>query len=339
MRASVYFFGSLVLVSLVSGCSRWLDDDRGLIVNRSDDYLEVPLRDGLEVPDDLSAGRVTEPFSIPQIANTSGTTYPEKAPRPSPIIVGAENKNGVGSDTEAALRGRIITDWVQVDGEDNRDVVRLAIAQGKKDSSTLGGRDRVNFSVEQGMRENSTEIHVRHQNDVLGSDADLSDDKLLASESAVLAVEESLLRELGGYLAAEVSSQSVSRAGQDLVGASKAELATAQDGQPILRLNLDFDRAWASVTQALDNADVAVTDLDRSEGVFYVDLPESLLSGEPEKRGFLGRKRQGALLAMQILVKPSTKGGYQVRAVDKDAAAIEPIRAREVLNLIREFAI
>jgi len=248
-------------------------------------------------------------------------------------------ENGIESDTEMALTGRIITDWVQVDGEDNRDVVRLAIAQGKKDSSSLGGRDRVNFSVEQGMRDSTTEIHVRHQNDVLGSDAELSHDKLLSSESAVLAVEESLLRELGGYLASEVSSQSVSRAGQDLVGASKAELATASDGQPILRLNLDFDRAWASVTQALDNAEVEVTDLDRTEGVFYVDLPESLLSGEPERRGFLGRKRQGALLAMQILVTPATSGGYQVRAVDKDAAAIEPLRAREVLNLIREYAI
>lgn len=371
IRAAAYFCGTFVVLGLLSGCSRWLDDDKGLIVNRSDDYLDVPLRDGLEVPGDLSAGRVTEPFAIPQIANTSGTTYPEKAPRPTPIIATAETKgakiqklgdrrwlvlaeppsvvwpklkqflaeNGIASDTETALSGRIVTDWVEVDGEDNRDVVRLAIAQGKKDSSSTGGRDRVNFSVEQGMRENTTEVHVRHQNDVLGSGAELPDDKVLSSESAVLAVEEGLLRELGGYLASEVSSQSISRAGQDLVGASKAELATAQDGQPILRLNLDFDRAWASVTQALDNAEVTVTDLDRSEGVFYVDLPESLLSGEPEKRGFLGRKRQGELLAMQILVKPAVAGGYQVRAVDKDAAAIEPLRAREVLNLIREYAI
>ncbi|MDP5052459.1 MAG: outer membrane protein assembly factor BamC, partial [Congregibacter sp.] len=124
-----------------------------------------------------------------------------------------------------------------------------------------------------------------------------------------------------------------------LVGASKAELSTASDGQPILRLNLDFDRAWASVTQALDNAEVSVTDLDRSEGVLYVDLPESLLSGEPERRGLFGGKRKGSMRAMQIRVTPYDKGGYQVRAVDKTAAPIEPERAREVLNLIREYAI
>lgn len=362
---------ALIAVVVLSGCGRWLNDDKGLIVDRSDDYLDVPLRDGLEVPEDLSEGRVTEPFAIPQIANTSGTTYPKKAPRPAPIIARAEAngakiqklgdrrwlvlsdppsvvwpklkqflaENGMDTETEAALRGRITTRWVTVDGEDNRDVVRLVIAQGKKDSSSLGGRDRVNFSVEQGMRENTTEVHVRHQNDVLGSDVDLSDEALLASESAVDAVEEGLLKELGGYLASEVSSQSVSRAGQDLVGASKAELATALDGQPILRLNLDFDRAWASVTQALDNAEIAVTDLDRSEGVFYVDLPESLLSGEPERRGFFGRKLKGEMQALQVLVVPYEASGYQVRVVDKEAVPIEAGRAREVLNLIREYAI
>ncbi|MDP5052460.1 MAG: hypothetical protein NWP69_01605, partial [Congregibacter sp.] len=106
----------------------------------------------------------------------------------------------------------ITTSWMQVDDQDNRDVVRLVIAQGKKDSSALGGRDRVNFSVEQGMRENTTEVHVRHQNDVLGSAEDLADEKLLATESAVVVVEKGLLKELGGYLASEVSSQSVSRA-------------------------------------------------------------------------------------------------------------------------------
>ena len=371
VKDAIGLCGLLVAVSLLAGCSRWINDDKGLIVNRSDDYLDVPLRDGLEVPEDLSNLRVSDPFAIPEIVNSGGTTYPKKAPRPVPIIAGAESKgakiqklgdrrwlvlseppsvvwpklkqflaeNGVDSDTEEALRGRITTGWVEVDGEDNRDVVRLAIAQAKSDSSSTGGRDRVNFSVEQGLRENTTEIHVRHQNDVLGSDADVPDDKLLSIESAVVAVEESILRELGGYLASEVSSQSVSRAGQDLVGSSKAELSTATDGQPILRLNLDFDRAWASITQALDKAEVEVTDLDRSEGILYVDLPEALLSGEPEKRGFLGRKRKGALLAMQILVLPASTGGYQVRAVDKESSAIDPSRAREVLNLIREYAI
>lgn len=359
-----------LFTALLAGCGRWMNDDKGLIVNRSDDYLDVSVREGLRVPGDLSDRRVQEPFSIPPIQNNSGTTYPNKAPRPTPILAGSETQgvkiqklgdrrwlvlgetpsivwpklkqflaeNGVETVFEAALSGRITTGWFDVENSENRDVVRLAVSQGKKDGAVTGGRDRVNFSVEQGMRENTTEVHVRHQNDVLGSAEDLADDVLLATESAVTQVEESLLRELGGYLASEVSSQSVSRVGQDLVGATKAELGTATDGQPVLRLNLDFDRAWASVSQALDNAQVSVTDLDRSEGVFYVDLPEGLLSGEPTRRGLFGRKR-GELLAMQILVAPSDRGGYQVRAVDKDAVAIEPDRAREVLNMIREFAI
>lgn len=362
-------FGAIVF--LLAGCGRWANDDKGFVVDRSDDYLDVSVREALVVPGDLNDGRVREPFSIPEIGNNSGTTYPDKAPRPAPILSGATTEgvkiqklgerrwlvlteapsviwpklkqflaeNGVETALEESLSGRITTNWFDVDSEDNRDVVRLAVSQGKQDGAAAGGRDRVNFSVEQGLRENTTEVHIRHQNDVLGSAEDLVDDNLLSAESAVAQVEESLLRELGGYLASDVSSQSVSRAGQDLVGATKAELGTATDGQPVLRLNLDFDRAWATLTQALDNAEVAVTDLDRSEGVFYVDLPEGLLSGEAPRRGLFGRKREGELLAMQIRVAPSSDGGYQVRAVDKDAVAIDPERAREVLNLIREFAI
>ena len=35
MRATAYFVGTLVVLSLLGGCSRWLDDDKGLIVNLS----------------------------------------------------------------------------------------------------------------------------------------------------------------------------------------------------------------------------------------------------------------------------------------------------------------
>ena len=68
------------------------------------------------------------------------------------------------------------------------------------DGSARGGRERINFSVEQGMRENTTEIHVRHQNDRIDGEVDIADAQLLSTASSIFEVEESLLRELGGYL-------------------------------------------------------------------------------------------------------------------------------------------
>lgn len=363
---------SAVLIALVlSGCSRWLNDDKGFIVDRSDDYLKVEVREDLEVPSDLNDGRVDDPFAIPKITNPKGSTFPDQAPRPVPILAKNDSEgvkiqklgdrrwlvlteapsvvwpklkqflaeNAINTVTEEALKGRITTDWFDVEEDEYRDVIRLAVAQGKADGSARGGLERVNFSVEQGMRENTTEIHVRHQNDQLDEAVDIADAQLLTTASSIFEVEESLLRELGGYLASEVSSQSVSRVGQNLVGATKAAIDTDPAGQPVLLLNLDFDRAWASVSQALDNAEVSVTDLDRSEGVFYIEMERELLTGEPVKKGFFGKRRGGNLLPLQILVVPSDDSGYLVSAVDSDAAAIDSDQARKVLSLIREFAI
>ncbi len=361
----------VVLTTLVAGCGRWINDDKGFIVDRSDDYLEAEVREELEVPADLSAARVVEPFAIPSIANPKGSTFADKAPRPVPILASGETQgvkiqklgdrrwlvlgetpsvvwpklkqflaeNAIDTVAEEALKGRITTSWFDVEEGEYRDVIRLAVAQGKTEGEASGGRERVDFSVEQGMRENTTEIHVRHQNDLLAGSEALSDAQLLSTDSSVLQVEEGLLRELGGYLASAVSSQSVSRVGQSLVGATKAEFDTNVSGQPVLRLNLDFDRAWATVSQALDNADVSVTDLDRSEGVFFIELPEEILTGEPAKKGFFGRSKAGDLQPLQISVVPADRGGYQVSALDSEAIAIAPAQAREVLNLIREFAI
>jgi len=367
----LYAVGALALALGLSGCGRWLNDDKGLIVDRSDDYLDVEVRDGLAVPPDLTAERVDDPFAIPNITNPKGATFPDQAPRPVPIL--AKNQaesvkiqklgdrrwlvlteapsvvwpklkqflaeNAIDTVTEEALQGRITTDWFDVEEDEYRDVIRLAVAQGKVDGSASGGLERVNFSVEQGMREDTTEIHIRHQNDQLDAAIDIANAQLLSTESSILAVEEGLLRELGGYLASEVSSQSVSRVGQSLVGATKAAIDTDSTGQPVLLLNLDFDRAWASVSQALDNAEVSVTDLDRSEGVFYIEMPQAVLTGEPVKRGLFGRRRSGDLLPLQIIVVPAEDSGYQVSAVDAEAVALESDQARNVLSLIREFAI
>jgi outer membrane protein assembly factor BamC len=191
------------------------------------------------------------------------------------------------------------------------------------------------------MQENTTEIHLRHENDVLLSNAEPDKRHIGAIVSAVVGVEEGLLRELGGYLASEVSSQTVSMVGRELVGATKAELSNDDQGQPILKLNLDFDRAWASIGQALQNAEVEVTDLDRSTGIYFIDLPEKALTGE-ENSGFFKRLlggRGGDVLAMQIRVTELSSGGYKVQALDADAEPAEPELARDVLNLIREFAV
>jgi outer membrane protein assembly factor BamC len=47
-----------------------------------------------------------------------------------------------------------------------------------------------------------------------------------------------------------------------------------EDNQTIIELDLNFDRAWSSVTKALDASEIITNDKDRSNGIFYVSYAE-----------------------------------------------------------------
>ena len=53
----------------------------------------------------------------------------------------------------------------------------------------------------------------------------------------------------------------------------KAKIFT-EDGMTVISLDLNFDRAWSSVSKALDNAEIVTNDRDRSNGTFYVSFAE-----------------------------------------------------------------
>ena len=239
---------------------------------------------------------------------------------------------------EIPLAGRITTSWFDAGGTEYRDVVRLAVQQAKSDANASGGLERLSLTVEQGMRDNSTEIHLRHQNDAIAERSAISD--LIGFRSAIPEVEEAILREVGGYLASEVSTQAVSMVGQDIIGASKAQIDLDPEGQPVLLLDLDFDRAWATITQSMSNAEIEVTDRDRTAGVLYIELPERALTGE-DNSGLFRRMfgRGGNVLPLTVpLTAVDTGKGYEVRVFDENGDRIEPEFARNVLNLLRDFA-
>ncbi|MEM7219465.1 MAG: outer membrane protein assembly factor BamC [Pseudomonadota bacterium] len=348
-----------------------MSDDRGFIVKRSDDYLEAEESKRLEVPEGLSGVNVArDPYAIPPIANTKGALYPERAPRPAPLFGSGENdnvkiqklgdrrwlvlpepppivwpkvkqflsENGIETAQEVPLAGRITTSWFDAGGTDYRDVVRLAVQQAKRDAQASGGLERLSLTVEQGMRDNSTEVHLRHQNDALAERTAIRD--LIGFRSVIPEVEEAILREVGGYLASEVSTQAVSMVGQDIIGASKAQIDLDAEGQPVLLLDLDFDRAWATITQSMSNAEIEVTDRDRSEGLLYIELPERALTGE-DNSGLFRRMfgRGGNVLPLTVPLRAAADGGgYEVRVFDESGERIEPEFARNVLNLLRDFA-
>ena len=69
-----------------------------------------------------------------------------------------------------------------------------------------------------------------------------------------------------------------SLAAQNLNDIKKAKIFV-ENGQTVIELNLNFDRAWSSVTKAMDAAEYLTNDENRSNGIFYVSYAKKKKSG------------------------------------------------------------
>ncbi len=372
MTATVLFrLRSSVLICLLGmvGCG-WFSDDRGFFVNPTDDYLDARPGSKLVLPDDLGA-EITDPFPIPEVpARQNPRYFPGRPPLPDaiyaddnrdairiqrlggrvwlvvpqpPVTVWPKLKqflaeNGVAVVAERPAEGRIVTDWLVSDAEPARDLVRANLREAKAEAGMAQeqGRDRFFFRIEQGLRDLTTELHVRHQREV--------DDAATAEpdESDLAALEPALLNAVGGYIAARVSQETVSMVAREIAGRAKSALDRDAQGQPILRLFVDSERAWASLNQALENAGLETLESDRAAAACVVRISEEAFLGEPvrERRGFFRRLLRGGGKAadVRIELKPETSDSQILTVLQPDGAPVPADFAQQVLVLLREYA-
>jgi outer membrane protein assembly factor BamC len=360
----------VIITLFVAGCG-WLNDDKGIFINRADDYIDIVEREPLVIPEDLESDRVEDPFPIPPTPEQlNAEYYPGRPPRPDAIYANDNrdevriqrlgdrrwlvipeppttvwpkvkeflSENAVAIDAENPAFGRIDTEWLQLGDEEYRDVIRSLLSDARKDADQRVGRDRLRIRVEQGLRERTSEVHVRHENDAMGVPrVEIIDLGLV--ESQIPAAEVEVLSEIGAYIAAKVSEQTVSMVAREISTAAKSSLERDEQGDPILRLALDYDRAWATVGQALTRAEVEVTSLDQIVGIYYVVLQDSLLTGEEPgwfaSFSIFGGKNEHDL---QLHVRETSDAAYQVSVMDAEAKPVDRELSKQVLIMLREFA-
>ncbi|MDE0227192.1 MAG: outer membrane protein assembly factor BamC [Gammaproteobacteria bacterium] len=350
-----------VLVPAVTGC-RWLSDEKGLVRNTSNDYIEAQETEPLIIPGDLSAARIRDTWPIPAIeAKPLARHYPGDAPPPDAIFGGEAQdaikiqrlgdrrwmiiadepskvwpvleqfltENGIGIASETPEAGRIDGTWLSVDSGNHEDVVRGTIKEHKQDAD---GRDRIRFKIEQGIRYGTSEIHLRHENDALAQPtADWP------SKSAAPDVEEALLLEFGGYYAAGISTQSVSMLARQISTANKAVIERDGQGYPKLRLNVDFDRAWAVVNSALERAEVEIDNTQRSDGLLQVNITKDVLGGR--ERSLLSRFWPSGEDARPLDIRiESIEESQVVQVFERDGQPAPGEISQQILVMLREFA-
>jgi outer membrane protein assembly factor BamC len=353
-------------IAASGGCG-WMGSH---FVDRSSEYLHAESTAPLRLPGALNKAAVEEVLVIPDIPQQpQAELFPDAAPRPTalygpeeeaikiqmlggvrwlvipqpPALVWPQLKqffvdNAVPIGFEAPADGRIDTGWMQVDPGLSRDVVRLSLLEAKAEVGLSGGHDRLRVQLEQGLRASSSEIIIRHEHDPGdGSVAAVAADGDLRGQPGRTEVDLVLLNAVGGYIAANVGEPAFSLQAAALASRGKAVVTHDAAGVPVLRLDLDFDRAWATLRQALTDADVDIQDIDRSEGMFYLALRESDLTGE-EERKFLRRwRRQEPAQDMKMKMQ-QTDQGYEVALYHQDDRPIDRDKSYTFLIKLLEFA-
>jgi outer membrane protein assembly factor BamC len=360
-----------VLPLLLAGCG-WMSDDKGIFVDKSDDYLTVSENEELVIPDGLDTARVLDPFPIPEITDRLRPEYyPDRPPRPD-AIYGNDNRdevriqrlgdrrwlvipeppttvwpkvkqflaeNGVDVAWEAPADGRLDTEWLAVGDQAYRDVIRALIRDGKQEAAFSGGQDRLRLRVEPGLRERTSEVHVRYETTAFADPAPDRVVELRGVPSHVAEVEQEMLAELGAYVAARVAEQTVSMVAQDIGAGVKSYVAIDADGDPVLKLLLDYERAWATVGQSLSRASIDILDTDEQEGIYRITLPADL-DVEGGEKSFIGRLFSFGddMRDLQLMLKTTEEGEQVLMARDAEGRPLDREFGQQVLVLIREYA-
>ena len=350
----------LVGAGTLAGC-RLLADDRGLFVDPRDDYLQAKPGKPLEVPGGLEGASIVDAWPIPDIVEQPVVkVYPTEAPRPA-VLVGRDfdavriqrlgtarwivlgdppakvwptlkqflAESGVALGREDPRQGVVDSAWLVVADADHGDVLRTAIRDGRAQHAEAtggrvpAGRERVRFRVEQGIRRGSTEVHVVHQR-ALGA----GDDQV----PAIVEVEAEVTAKLAEYFAAGVGD-AVSLVGREVATARKAEVVKDAAGYPALRLNVGFDRAWATVGQALERAEIAMR-ADRDSASYRAEFPTAGTGGWL-KRIVPGGEGRDAPVRISV---ERQGDGCLIRVATPQGEPLALSLAEEVLVTLREFA-
>ena len=370
---------SIIATVGLAGCASF-NDDEGIFVNKADDYMDATAQKSLIVPPDLSRERIQDPFPIPENNDQINPAfYPGRPPQPramyandardevriqslggrrwlavpeSPDGVWPKVKqflaeNGVEVVEELGREGRLNSAWMQIGNENYRDVVRTIMREVREASTITGGWDRILVRVERGMRERTAEVHLRHQF-TRDEDAPIISGDVLVDISKVKSsldgIEADILSEIGAFIAAKVSEQTVSMIAQGISLGAKSEVVRDDSGIPTLRFYLDKSRAWAAIGQALDRAEVEIKSSDREAGKYFVAVGDSFLITD-DRGGFFrrllgsgARKKMDTIDDLQIVMEEITESIFSVFILDKNDQHINRESSQDLLVMIREFA-
>jgi len=261
----------LTILFLTTSCS-YIAGPEGLFPPTKNAFLKEKVEEDMLLPNDLDTIMIENHYPV-EIGETLSND--EKVPKPRQIFASSGN-----SSVQLRRLGELMWIYVETLPSTSWPITKSywntssyeTISANPQTGEIIINFDEssfLNMKIEHGIKEASTEIFLiqidKNSNEII------SNPDLIQSE----------LSSLVSYFADTVDQfTGTSLAAQNLNDLKKTRIFV-ENGQTVIELDLNFDRAWSSVTKAMDAAEIFANDKDRSNGIFYVSYVEE------DNRGFL----------------------------------------------------
>ena len=349
----------IILLTLLAGCGLSNFD-------RDEQYLSAGSIDRVSIPDPLDQPDFVDVRVIPEVndpRNISGRVVEIKVPEalaetglvnsivvrrlgdaqwlfldspPAtvwPKIRGFWAQLGIGMDEINPGLGIMESNWIGASEGDSEGVFNEV-----KNGAGGDVQHKFQLRLERGIRNGSTEVYIEHhRQDVIGGLLPIWD-----RESSNVELEHEFLKQLAYYLGENINTNYTVSLGAAGLAAEERAILIPDSQTPVLRYRLSFSRAWVTVGQALENADVDVSDLDRDSAVYYVRYdPDRGRDPNMVQRAFrrLSRQNQEDQPTHEYLVYLQTQGKeVDVMVLSDVSTYADALLAEQLLTLIKEYS-
>ena len=307
-----YLLNFLPLIFFVTSCSI-IGGPNGYFPEKKYDFLEEEIEADITLPSDLDSPDTENHYPVGDPSNLDNVL---EVPKPRQIFSSS-------GDSSVQLRRLGELMWIYIEtlpstswpisknywDTSEYDVIKADPVSGEIDID-FSQSSKLQMRVEHGIKEASTEVFLYKINKISGD---------IESDPEFVQME---MENMIDYYADSLSNFSgTSLAAQNLNEMKKAKIFT-EDGMTVISLDLNFDRAWSSVSKALNAAEIVTNDRDRSNGTFYVSFAEK---DERRFRLFGGRSSNdntqnnqfGQSSQFEITITQENNKSY-VRAISKN---------------------
>ncbi|MFT4854069.1 MAG: outer membrane protein assembly factor BamC [Candidatus Pseudothioglobus sp.] len=351
------------LLASLTGCS-WLG-----IKDSRDDYLDAKSIPRVVVPEGLDTPVFSDALRIPAVDDSRGITGERLEiglPEALSTAFGVEqivirklgDERWVFIDTPPAAvwpkirlfwevnnmevqsadprRGILETSWLSaIEGDADRvySSLKSGVAWSNNNATV---QHKFRLRIEAGIRSGSSEVHLEHKQVTLGAPVRV-DTANWNGTSDDAELENKVLTELAFFLGETIpQGYSVSQGAMN-IRSSRVEILPDLSN-PILRYKLDFDRTWATVGEALEDAGISVEDLDRTSANYFVYYDDSNYK-EPGffSKLFMDEKQAGEEKKYLVHIEDA-EDGVRVTILKTADIPANPLIAERLLKIIKEYS-